>query len=409
MGDRLAERIGGDKITSMIYLDNHATTAVHPEVVEAMMPFLTEHFYNPSSGYRASRVVKKAIAEARGEVAELIGAKEEEIVFTGCGTESNNMVLKSLARVYGRKTSRVITGEIEHSAVLRPCQAMEDVGFEVVRCGVDEDGRIKVDDFREACAGAETGFASVMWANNETGVIQPMGEVCEIAREAGLAFHTDAIQAVGKTAVNVREVPVDFLSISGHKFHAPKGIGALYLREGVRFEPLIRGGGQEDGRRSGTENVPYIVGLGKAASLMRAALEKDNLGGIAANRDHLEKRLSEEIEGVTLNGSREHRVPTCAHVSFEGCEGAGLLILLDDAGVQVSTGSACMTGKQQPSHVQMAMGISDEQAKSSLRISFSSFTTREETDEAVEKIKKAVAKLRQVQGGSGVGPVVVYS
>jgi len=393
----------------MIYLDNHATTAVHPEVVEAMMPFLTEHFYNPSSGYRASRVVKKAIAEARGEVAELIGAKEEEIVFTGCGTESNNMVLKSLARVYGRKTSRVITGEIEHSAVLRPCQAMEDVGFEVVRCGVDEDGRIKVDDFREACAGAETGFASVMWANNETGVIQPMGEVCEIAREAGLAFHTDAIQAVGKTAVNVREVPVDFLSISGHKFHAPKGIGALYLREGVRFEPLIRGGGQEDGRRSGTENVPYIVGLGKAASLMRAALEKDNLGGIAANRDHLEKRLSEEIEGVTLNGSREHRVPTCAHVSFEGCEGAGLLILLDDAGVQVSTGSACMTGKQQPSHVQMAMGISDEQAKSSLRISFSSFTTREETDEAVEKIKKAVAKLRQVQGGSGVGPVVVYS
>ncbi len=393
----------------MIYLDNHATTAVHPEVVEAMMPFLTEHFHNPSSGYRASRVVRKAIAQARGEVAELIGAKEEEIVFTGCGTESNNMVLKSLARVYGRKTSRVITGEIEHSAVLRPCQAMEDVGFEVHRCGVDAEGRMQVDQFREACEGAETGFASVMWANNETGVIQPVAELCEIARENGIAFHTDAIQAVGKIAVDVREVPVDFLSISGHKFHAPKGIGALYLREGVRFEPLIRGGGQEDGRRSGTENVPYIVGLGKAASLMRVAMEKDQHAGVAANRDHLEKRLSEEIEGVTLNGSREHRVPTCAHVSFEGCEGAGLLILLDESGVQVSTGSACMTGKQQPSHVQKAMGISDEQAKSSLRISFSSFTTREETDEAVEKIKKAVAKLRQVQGGSGVGPVVVYS
>lgn len=393
----------------MIYLDNHATTAVHPEVVEAMMPFLTEHFHNPSSGYRASRIVKNSIAEARGQVAELIGAKEEEVIFTGCGTESNNMVLKSLARIYGRKTSRVITGEIEHSAVLRPCQAMEDVGFEVHRCGVDSEGRLRLDEFREACEGAETGFSSIMWANNETGVIQPVGEACEIAKENGIAFHTDAIQAVGKTTVDVREVPVDFLSISGHKFHAPKGIGALYLREGIRFEPLIRGGGQEFGHRSGTENVAYIAGLGKAAALMKTALEKDQHAKIAANRDHLEKRLCEEIEGVTLNGSREHRVPTCAHVSFEECEGAGLLILLDEAGVQVSTGSACMTGKQQPSHVQKAMGISDEQAKSSLRISFSSFTTREDTDEAVERIKMAVKKLRQVQGGSGVGPVVVYS
>ena len=393
----------------MIYLDNHATTAVHPEVVEAMMPFLTEHFHNPSSGYRASRIVKNTIAEARGQVAELIGAKEEEVIFTGCGTESNNMVLKSLARIYGRKTSRVITGEIEHSAVLRPCQAMEDVGFEVHRCGVDGEGRLRLDEFREACEGAETGFSSIMWANNETGVIQPVGEACEIAKENGIAFHTDAIQAVGKTTVNVREVPVDFLSISGHKFHAPKGIGALYLREGIRFEPLIRGGGQEFGHRSGTENVAYIAGLGKAAALMKTALEKDQHAKIAANRDHLEKRLCEEIEGVTLNGSREHRVPTCAHVSFEECEGAGLLILLDEAGVQVSTGSACMTGKQQPSHVQKAMGITDEQAKSSLRISFSSFTTRGDTDEAVERIKMAVKKLRQVQGGSGVGPVVVYS
>ena len=393
----------------MIYLDNHATTAVHPEVVEAMMPFLTEHFHNPSSGYRASRIVKNTIAEARGQVAELIGAKEEEVIFTGCGTESNNMVLKSLARIYGRKTSRVITGEIEHSAVLRPCQAMEDVGFEVHRCGVDGEGRLRLDEFREACEGAETGFSSIMWANNETGVIQPVGEACEIAKENGIAFHTDAIQAVGKTTVDVRQVPVDFLSISGHKFHAPKGIGALYLREGIRFEPLIRGGGQEFGHRSGTENVAYIAGLGKAAALMKTALEKDQHAKIAANRDHLEKRLCEEIEGVTLNGSREHRVPTCAHVSFEECEGAGLLILLDEAGVQVSTGSACMTGKQQPSHVQKAMGISDEQAKSSLRISFSSFTTREDTDEAVERIKMAVKKLRQVQGGSGVGPVVVYS
>jgi len=393
----------------MIYLDNHATTAVHPEVVEAMLPFFTDHYHNPSSGYRAGKVVKKAIEQARGEVAQLIGAKEEEVVFTGCGTESNNMVLKSLARIYGRKTSRVITEKIEHSAVLRPIQAMEDVGFEVVRCGVNGEGRLDLEDFKEACEGAETGFTSIMWANNETGVVQPIAEACDIARSAGLAFHTDAIQAVGKVPVNVRESGVDFLSISGHKFHAPKGVGALYLREGVRFEPLIRGGGQETGRRSGTENVAYIVGLGKAASLMREALETDAHAGIAAHRDHLEKRLVEEIDGVILNGSREHRVPTCAHVSFEGCEGAGLLILLDEAGVQVSTGSACMTGKQEPSHVQMAMGIPAEQAKSSLRISFSGFTTREETDEAVERIKMAVKKLRQVQGGGDVGPVVVYS
>lgn len=393
----------------MIYLDNHATTPVAPEVVDAMLPFLRDHFHNPSSGYRASKAVKNAIATARGQVAELIGAKEEEIVFTGCGTESNNMVLKSLARVYGRKKSRVITGEIEHSAVLRPCEAMEAVGFDLVRCGVDSEGRLKLDDFQVACEGAEQGFASIMWANNETGVVQPITEACEIAKSNGFAFHTDAIQAVGKVPVSVRETPVDFLSISGHKFHAPKGVGALYLREGARFEPLIRGGGQEDGRRSGTENVPYIVGLGHAAEMMRKALEEDGHAGIAELRDHLEMRLSNEITGVTLNGSREHRVPTCAHVSFENCEGAGLLILLDEYGVQVSTGSACMTGKQQPSHVQKAMGIDDAQAKSSLRISCSSYTTKEEVDEAVEAIKKAVEKLRRVQGGGGVGPVIVYS
>lgn len=407
-GERLAEKIEADRLTSMIYLDNHATTPVHPEVLEAMLPFFTEHFHNPSGAYRASRIVKKAISDARGEVADLIGAKEEEIVFTGCGTEANNMVLKSLARIYGRKKSRVITTKIEHSAVLRPCQAMEDVGFSVNRCGVDAQGTLDLDQFKDACEGAQTGFASVMWANNETGVIQPIAQACEIARAQGLAFHSDAIQAIGKTPVNVSETPVDFLSISGHKFHAPKGVGALYLREGVRFEPLIRGGGQEAGRRSGTENVAYIVGLGKAASLMRVALEKDAHAGISANRDHLEKRISKEIEGVTVNGNGAARVPTCAHLSFTGCEGDGLMILLDEAGVQVSTGSACMAGKQQASHVQRAMGIPDELAKSSLRISFSSLTTREETDEAVERIKKSIHKLRQVQGGSGVGPVTIY-
>nr|XP_061803709.1 cysteine desulfurase NifS-like [Nerophis lumbriciformis] len=345
---------------------------------------------------------------AREQVATLISAKPEEIVFTGCGTESNNMVLKSLARLCGRKESRVVTSEIEHSAVLRPVEAMADVGFDTRRVGVDSGGRLDLEKWSEACEGAKTGFASVMWANNETGTIQPVAEACRIAQENGLAFHSDAIQAVGKVPVSVAEVPVDFLSLSGHKFHAPKGVGALFAREGMRFEPLMRGGGQERGRRSGTENVASIVGLGKAAELMRLKMEVDGHAGLKKMRDTLEARLVSEIEGAVANGDSEYRVPTCAHVSFQDCEGAGLLILLDEAGVQVSTGSACMTGKQQASHVQKAMGFSEERAKSSLRISLSCLTTEDEGS-AVEAIKVAVKKLRTVQGGNGVGPVVVYT
>ena len=391
----------------MIYLDSNATTQIHPVVLEAMLPFFTDHCHNPSSGYRAGKYVKQAMETAREEVAALIGADPGEIVFTGCGTESNNMALKSLARVVGRKESRVVTSVIEHSAVLRPCEAMEAVGFEVARCGVDELGRMRMDEFAELVDEARPGFASVMWTNNETGVVQPMGEACAVVKDAGWGFHTDAIQAVGKVPLDVREVPVDFLSISGHKFHAPKGVGALYVREGVRFEPMMRGGGQEGGRRSGTENVASIVGLGKAAAMMREGLEKDGHVEMRRLRDHFEDRLVEEIQGVLLNGSREHRAGNIVHASFESCEAAGLLILLDEAGGQCSAGSACMTGKQQPSHVQKAMGFSDDRAKSSLRISLSILTTREEVDQAVEAVKKAVAKLRSVQGG-GVGPVVIY-
>ncbi len=252
-------------------------------------------------------------------------------------------------------------------------------------------------------------MATLMWANNETGVIQPMAEACELAHAAGVPFHSDAIQAVGKTRVDVREVAVDYLSISGHKFHAPKGVGALYVREGMSFAPLLRGGGQEGGRRSGTENVASIVGMGKAAELMQARLEADGHAGVKALRDHFEKRLLSELEGVRMNGSLDHRTVNTSHLSFESCEAAGLLILLDEYGVQCSAGSACMTGKQQPSHVQTAMGLPAAQAKSSLRISFSIFTTRQECDAAVEAVKKAVHKLRSVQGGSGVGPVQVFT
>ncbi len=381
-------------MSDAIYLDSNATTQVHPEVVEAMLPFFRDSWHNPSAGYRAGRAMKAAIEAAREQVAALLGAKPAEIVFTGCGTESNNMALKSLARTIGRKNSKIVTSAIEHSAVLRPIEAMEAVGYETATVGTDEEGRLRLDDFTAALDAGKPGFCSIMWANNETGVIQPIAEAAKIAKNAGWFVHTDAIQAAGKSPIDVSRVPVDFLSISGHKFHAPKGVGALYVREGTPFEPMIRGGGQEAGRRSGTENVAYIAGLGKAAEIMRQGLEKDGHAEVAALRGRLESALAERLTGVSLNGSREHRTGNVAHVSFEGCTAAAMLPLLDEAGVQCSAGSACMTGKSQPSHVQKAMGFSDERAFSSLRISLSIFTTREEIDAAADRICDVVAKVR---------------
>lgn len=377
-----------------IYLDSNATSQVHPRVIEAMMPYFTDQWHNPSSGYRAGREVKEGIENAREQVASLIGAKPGEIVFTGCGTESNSTVIKSLAREIGRKRSKVVVSAIEHSAVLRPVEAMAAVGFEVETVGVKEDGRIDLAQFGAAIDPGCPGFASVMWANNETGVIQPMAEVCRIAKKAGWFVHSDAIQAVGKIPVRVDEVPVDFLSLSGHKFHAPKGVGALFIREGSPFEPMIRGGGQECGRRSGTENVPYIVGLGAAAAIMQEEMAGGGFKRVAALRDRLETGLSERLERVQSNGSREHRTGNVAHLSFGGCAAAELLPALDAAGVQCSAGSACMTGKGNPSHVQKAMGFSDEHAFSSLRLSLSIFSTEAEIDEAVVRIVEVVERLR---------------
>lgn len=392
----------------MIYLDANATTPLLPEVLDAMLPWLKDGFHNPSASYAGAKEARRAIEGAREQVAALIGAEPDEIVFTGGGTESTNMALKWLARLVGRKTGKVVTSAIEHSAVLRPVETFADVGYPVTRAGVDGGGRLLLEEFRAACEAAREGggFASVMWANNETGVIQPVEEACAIARECGLAFHTDAIQAAGKIRVDVREVPVDFLSLSAHKFHGPKGVGALYIRSGCRFEPMVRGGGQEKDRRSGTENTAGIVGLGKAAELARVRLAaKEHPGALRAA---FEAKVVGEVDGVTVNGDLLHRLPGTSHLSFAGCEAAGLLILLDDLGVACSAGSACMTGKQQPSHVQKAMGFSDAKAKSSLRFGFSCLNTMDEALAAAEAVKKAVEKLRRVQGG-GTGPVVVYS
>ncbi len=392
----------------MIYLDSNATTQVHPEVLEAMLPYLSEQCFNPSSGYRAGKAVKKAIEHARQQVASLIGAEVEEIVFTGCGTESNNASLFSLAKSVG-KGKRIVTSQIEHSSILRTCEHFEKENYKVERVGVDASGRLDLEAWKEAVELDDVGFATLMWANNETGVIQPIEEAAKLANAAGIPFHSDAIQAIGKTPVDVSKVDMDFLTISGHKFHAPKGIGALYVRKGVSFEPLLYGGGQEAGRRSGTENVASIIGMGKAAKMMQQRLDADEHAGVGELRDHFENRLIAEIDGVTVNGSKEFRTKNTAHLAFDSCEAAGLLILLDEYGMACSAGSACMTGKQKPSHVQTAMGINAKQAKSSLRISFSILTTKEETDAAVEMVKKAVRKLRSVQGVSGVGPVTVYT
>lgn len=393
----------------MIYLDANATTPILPDVLDAMLPWMRDQYCNPNASYAGARGARSAIEEAREQVAVLIGARPEEVVFTGGGTESTNMALKWLARLIGRKTGRAVTSMIEHSAVLKPIETFEAVGYDVDRVAVDAGGRLDIDAFRDACARAAEGggFASIMWANNETGTIQPIEEACAIAKEHNLAFHTDAIQAVGKLPVNVSETPVDFLSLSGHKFHGPKGVGALYVRRGCRFEPMVRGGGQEKDRRSGTENVAAIVGLGKAAELAAAHLE-EGMKKVATLRDQFEVSLVEGIQGVTVNGDLIHRLPTTSHLSFDRCEAAGLLVLLDERGVACSAGSACMTGKQKPSHVQKAMGFTDDKAKSSLRFGFSRLTTQKECEEGAKAVVHAVDRLRRVQGGN-TGPVTVYT
>ena len=381
----------------MIYLDANATTPLLPEVLDAMLPWLREGFANPSGSYAAAKLARKAIDHARNQVAELIGADGGEIIFTGGGTESVNTALHSLDRLTGQ--GNAVVSAIEHSAVLR---CVETLTREVTRVPVTSGGRLDLAQFTQALDGAA--YVSLMAANNETGIIQPLQEAAALARERGLPVHSDAIQVVGKIPLNVRELGVDLLSLSAHKFHGPKGVGALFVREGLRFQPLLEGGGQEAGRRSGTENTAAIVGMGAAASLLLRAPKEP----LATMRDAFEAAVLAGIFGVAVNGDLVHRLPNTSHLSFDQCDAAGLLILLDEAGIACSAGSACMTGKQRPSHVQLAMGIPEARAKSSLRISFSRLNTLAEALLAAAILKQAVEKLRRVQG-AGLGPVVVYS
>lgn len=385
----------------VIDLDANATTALLPEVVDAMLPWLRDGHANPSGAHREAKRARAAIDRAREQVAALIGADANEIVFTGGGTESVNTALHSMDRLAGG--GNAVVSAIEHSAVLRCVEAMAR-GLSLA--SVNMGGSLEMDAMAEHLRGAA--FVSMMMANNETGVIQPVSEIFQMAKAHGLPTHSDAIQAAGKLAIDVKALGVDMLSISAHKFHGPKGVGALYVRSGLAFEPLLRGGGQENGRRSGTENTAGIVGMGAAAELAAMHLRDGGAASVAAMRDAFEAKVLGGLAGVTRNGDNTRRLPNTSHLSFAGCEAAGLLILLDEKNVACSAGSACMTGSQRPSHVQLAMGIPEDRAKSSLRFSFSRLNTIDDALGAADAVIAAVARLRRVQG-DGVGPVVVYS
>jgi len=375
-----------------IYLDHAATTPTHPEVVKAMLPFFTDAFGNPSSIYSYGQEAKGGIEEARTKVAELIGARSEEIVFTSGGTEADNFALKGIAYANEHKGNHIITTSIEHHAVLEACKSLEKRGFQITCLPVDEYGLVDPDDVRKAITN-KTILVSVMHASNEVGTIEPVGEIGEIAREAGVYFHTDAVQMVGHIPVNVDKLKVDLLSISGHKFYGPKGVGALYVRKGTRLVSLMHGGEQEKRRRAGTENVPAIVGLGKAAELAGQEMGKE-AERLAYLRDRLIKGLEKEIDHIHLNGHPTKRLPNNVNVSVDFVEGESMLLNLDLEGICASTGSACSSASLEPSHVLLALGLAPEQAHGSLRFTLGRDNTEADVERVLEVLPGIVAKLR---------------
>ena len=378
----------------MIYMDHSATSPVDPEVFEAMKPYFTDSFGNASTLYSLGRDARKAMESAREEVASIIGAETKDIIFTSGGTESDNIAIKGTAYKLKNKGNHIITSDIEHPAVDETCKYLEKNGFEVTYLPVYEDGIVKVSDL-EAAITDKTILITVMHANNEIGTIQPIAEIGKIARERGIYFHTDAVQTVGKIPVDVKELNVDMLSLSSHKLYGPKGVGALYVRKGVRIEPIIHGGGHERGIRPGTENVAGIVGLGKACSLARENLERDaqKLRGL---RDRLIEGVLEQNEDSYLNGHRTKRLPNNANFRFTGIEGESLILHLDSKGIASSTGSACSSTKLEPSHVLMAIGLEEVEAHGSLRISLGHENTEEDIDFTLTAIKEVVDKLRKM-------------
>ena len=377
-----------------IYLDNAATTKTKPEVVEAMIPYFSEFYGNPSSIYSLSDEPKKAVANARETIAKTIGAKTNELYFTGGGSESDNWALKATADAYKSKGNHIITSKVEHHAILHTCQYLEQHGFEVTYIDVDENGKIKLDELKKAIR-PTTILISVMFANNEIGTIQPIKEIGEIAKEHGILFHTDAVQAYGHVPINVDELNIDMMSASGHKINGPKGIGFLYIRTGVKIRSFIHGGAQERKRRAGTENVPGIVGFGKAAEIAAANMAERSKYE-SELRDYLMDRVMAEIPYARINGGRENRLPNNANFSFQFIEGESMLIMLDDKGICGSSGSACTSGSLDPSHVLLAIGLPHEIAHGSLRLTLSEETTKEDIDYTVDNLKAIVERLRSM-------------
>jgi len=382
-----------------VYLDNNATTPLDPAVIEEMLPFLTKQYGNPSGGYAFAARARKAVDLAREQLAALLGCEPSEIVFTSGGTESNNAVIHS-ALQFEPRGKHVVTSAVEHSAVLRPCQDFEKRSCTVTFLGVDRHGNIDLGEL-EAAIRPHTALISIMWANNETGVLFPVEKIAGICRQKGLLFHTDAVQAVGKIPIHLRDTAINFLSLSAHKFHGPKGVGALYVNRRTRFTPLIAGGGQENGRRGGTENVASIVGLGKAAELALKYLEEGNCS-VLSMRDRFEKAVLETVNGASVNGADAPRIPNTSSLSFEGIESSAALLLLDRNRICCSAGSACRTGSQEASHVLRAMNPNGDGARRSLRFSFGRFNTDPEIDRAIEIVPKVIEKLRQTSAPAPV-------
>jgi cysteine desulfurase len=375
----------------LLYLDNNATTAIDPAVLESMRPFLEEFFANPSSGYEFAAQVRDAIEEARQRVADLLGCEAGEVVFTSGGTESNNTAFHSALEA-GPDRRHVVTTAVEHSAVLRPAKDLEKRGYEVTFLDVDKSGQLNLNELADAIR-PDTALLSVMWANNETGVTFPIEEIAAIAREKKVPFHTDAVQAAGKVEIKLRDVPLQFLSISAHKLHGPKGVGALYVNRRTRFRPLLLGGSHENNRRAGTENAASIVGLGKAAEIARAKMREEQ-GRVRGMRDRFEQCLLEKISGARVNGAGAERLPNTSSIMLDGIESDAALLMLDQKNVCCSAGSACRTGSLKPSHVLSAMGLLGDEARGSLRFSFGRFNTEAEVDRALKIVPEVIAKLR---------------
>ena len=380
----------------VVYMDNNATTRVAPEVVEAMLPYFSDLYGNPSSMHSFGGQVGEKVAVAREQIAALIGANSEELVFTSCGTESDSTAILSALQSFPEKR-HVVTTRVEHPAVKNLCEHLDSLTghkHKVTMLPVAADGTIDLKQYEESLTD-ETAIVSIMWANNETGVIFPIAEMAAIAKSRGILFHTDAVQAVGKIPINLAEIPIDFLSISGHKLHAPKGIGVLYVRKGTPFVPFMIGGHQEHGRRGGTENVAAIIGLGKACELAGKMMAEEN-SKVRALRDKLEEGLLAAVPSAILNGHKTERLPNTTNISFEYVEGEAILLHLDRFGICASSGSACTSGSLEPSHVLRAMGVPFTAAHGSIRFSLSIYNTEDEVDYIIEKLPPIIANLREM-------------